>query len=397
MNKFPFYLLLLASAASFDVRRKLDRQTKDLKNGEALTVNIVDPELNAAPYEVNTTVPVKGSASVGLEPPDVAFIYVIDSSGSTAYPDSFDHNCTTVLECIQVFFEELHDELTLRGAAELAAVIDFDDDATVALNWTDSNDGINAAFTAKVPVGDTNCEAALQEALALFNSPNNTASHTHVILATDGQCNEVYNATDVHNATQAAADDLRDAGVIVHTVSVGSFVDCKTGELATIPRNGGTCRSVNNQTELLGEVDELIGTTLESLELQVDDGNYTPITINQSFPLQGPGKVDFDMQVPSGLAAGNHTICVRATGNTTIGGFDETVDCHEITVVDAGKSGLEPYQKFFIAAAVLWIVGLAIFVAKNKSSFLRRQEDGPADLEMQVESNTGSGEGPAFA
>lgn len=213
-------LLVLASAASFHTGRQLQEKKQFLKNGEALTVDIKLPESDSV-YGVNTPVQVEGRAGVGLQEPDVAFIYVIDSSGSTSDFDEYDGSCTSVLTCIQEFFAELHETVD----PTLAAVINFDDDATVALNWTDSNDGIGAAFKNETSDGGTNCVAALNLALELLNSKENTANHTHVILATDGQCNEVGNSTvsfdEVDEETRAAAEALRDADAIVHTVAVG--------------------------------------------------------------------------------------------------------------------------------------------------------------------------------
>ena len=393
-------LLVLTSAASFHTGRQMHEQKQFLKNGEAFTVDIERPESNSV-YDVNTPVQVKGQAGIGLQEPDVAFIYLIDSSGSTADPDDFDGNCTTVLTCIQAFFTELHEAVD----PTLAAVINFDDNAKVDLNWTDSNDGIEDAFKNETSDGGTNCEAALTLALELLNDEENTANHTHVILATDGLCNEGGNTTvDWKEATQAAAEALSIAGAIVHTVAVGNSTLCDNdpgsspvNHLATIPQNGGSCRSVDNPTDLPVEIDELIGTSLENLEIQVDKGNYTTInTTGSALPQQGVGSIqaNFDSEV-NDLAPGTHTICIRATANTTVGGWNQTEDCHDFLAVK--ETGLEAWQKFLLVVFLLGLfTGFVVFAVKNKAAFRRRNEDGPANLEMQAESSTRSGEDHAI-
>jgi len=395
-------LLVLASAASFHTGRQMHEQKQFLKNGEAFTVDIERPESDNA-YEANTPVQVKGQAGIGLQDPDVAFIYLIDSSGSTSDSDDYDGICKTVLTCIQAFFAELHETVD----PTLAAVINFDDDARIDLNWTDSNDGIEAAFKNETSNGGTNCEAALTKALELLNDEANTANHTHVILATDGYCNEGSNSTvDWEEATQAAAEALRVAGAIVHTVAVGGGTFCDNdpnsyNHLDTIPQNGGSCRSVDDPTDLPDAIDELIGVSLENLEIKVDEGNYTAInnytTINTTgsvLPQEGVGSIEanFYSEVP-GVAPGKHTICVRATANTTVGGWSQTEDCHDFMAVK--ETGLEAWQKFLLVVFLLGLTGFVVFAIKNKAAFLRHNEDGPANLEMQVEPPTRSGEGPA--
>lgn len=343
-------ILFLVGIASPGVA---DQQMIDLSNGAVLSVNITSPQSNAS-FPLSQNVTLQGIASVGQGVPDVAYIYIIDTSSSTADEDG---DCGTTLDCVQAFFLELHKEAISDGSAELAGVINFDDYAYVDAELQDpGSPTIQDAINAEISVGGTNCIAALEEAAKLVADPSNTAGTTIVVLAGDGLCNE--DPTD-------AAIALGATGAIVHTVAVGAEVSCKLvhntteNSLGLIPQNGGACTSVPNPKTLPNIIDDLIGTTLVSLELQVDGGDYSVIneTLSEALPQNGSISVNFTTVV-EGLTEGNHTICVRATGEDSLGGSDQIVDCHEVFVVaQQGLSKLEGWEIFLIISAVaiaLW-------------------------------------------
>ena len=143
-------------------------------------------------------------------------------------------------------------------------------------------------------------------------------------------------ATVVSEDVSAAADLLGDTGAIVHSIAVGDNVDCDAGnDLITIPRNGGSCFSIPEPKALPTIIDDLIGTELTSVEVKVDDGSYRALgpaeTGGTSLPQEGAISVDFETTV-MGLSEGNHKVCIRATGQDSLGGVSEVVDCHEVEV-----------------------------------------------------------------
>ena len=79
-------------------------------------------------HRTSLDVLIEGTAHVGLGTPNVAYIYIIDLSASTA---DIDGPCGTVLQCVQDFFSFFHKETIQHGSAELVGVIDYDSHATV--------------------------------------------------------------------------------------------------------------------------------------------------------------------------------------------------------------------------------------------------------------------------
>lgn len=141
------------------------------------------------------------------------------------------------------------------------------------------------------------------KAARLVKDPKNKASHTHVIFAGDGSCIS-YDYDDpavVAAATEEASKTLEATGAIVHTVAVGDEVDCwpttvggYENFLSTIAANGGECISVKDPDDLPEIVDKIIGTTLESVEIKVDDGTTATSRIATSpspSPLKEPLKL----------------------------------------------------------------------------------------------------------
>ena len=207
--------------------RKLHKQTKDLYNGAELSVNIVDLPSNATLSQgINAmNVTLNGTASVGQGRPDVSYIYVVDTSGST---DALDGGCGTELQCIHGFLKNFNNETIADGSAKLAAVINFDDNATVIAGWQNPrNPDIADAFNRGFSDGGTNCSAALLEAKKLFGDPLNTAGKTVIVFAGDGLC------TDDETARKAAVDAFSTTGAIIHTVAVGDEINCDEAQLTS--------------------------------------------------------------------------------------------------------------------------------------------------------------------
>ena len=89
------------------------RTVTDLSNGAVLAVDVSLPTANQT-FEFPSflkesgidrmSIPIRGTTSVGRGEPDVSYIFIIDSSGSTL---DYNGTCGTVLECEQDFFRVL--------------------------------------------------------------------------------------------------------------------------------------------------------------------------------------------------------------------------------------------------------------------------------------------------
>lgn len=328
-----FVLLLLPVVGASSVStRELHQNSTVLSNGAELSVDIITPK-NGTRTDVNDKgVIVQGTVHVGKAVPDVTYIYIIDSSGST---EEADGNCGSILQCTQAFFEKLHNEIKSDGSAKLIAVIDFDSYAyvTADLQEPSSSGEIQDAINAGFSDGGTACSAALREAARLVLDPRNTALATVVIFAGDGLCDGSM-STSWDQALPEAAGELEATGAIVHSIAVGDNVDCDPdqGSLAHIPSNGGACISIPDPSTLHHIIDEVkIGTTLKNIELRVD-GVAMPsaaFTVSEELPQVGLTDIEFETTV-TGLKEGDHEICIVAIGQNLLRDDhpDDVEDCH---------------------------------------------------------------------
>lgn len=345
----PALLSLSTATAARD--RALHENATDLSNGAVLGLDISFPGFKSTVYlgdnETTANVNVKGEAHVGKGAPDVAYIYIIDSSGST---DEYDGDCGSTLQCVQAFFEELHNETRTNGSAELVAVVDFDDEARVVADFQDPSspqilDSIHYTYSG----GGTACSHALEAATLLVHKQKQ-AGTTVVIFAGDGQCNggDEGGVTLVSEEVTEAADLLGDSGAIVHSIAVGDNIDCDVGnDLVSIPRNGGHCFSIPEPKALPGIIDDLIGTELTNLEVSVDGGSYRGLGISETggtvLPQEGAVSVNFETAV-RGLAEDSHEICIRATGQDSIGGVSQAEDCHTVAIKPVPTAAPAPME-----------------------------------------------------
>ena len=332
---------LLANAAVAPGRSLAS--TTELSNGAEVTINITSPYMfQNFTNIVNTTMAFNGTASVGKGIADVAYIYIIDESGSMADPDA---PCDSKLECVQEFFHDFTNQAITDGSAELIAVMTFSDSANVRTGFLKPTDpaiglAIDAAGTEYM--GGTNCVDPLLKAAELVQEATNTAGTTIVVFAGDGECN-------VNEALPDAIDTLAATGAIVHTVAIGDAVECDEENAATdttagyadyyendlgdIPSNGGTCTSVPDPHTLTNYIDDLIGTTLESLEVKIDQGNYTDISSASSLALPQEGAIAVDFVAWHDFETyGDHEICVRVASTDSLGDATTAEECHTFTL-----------------------------------------------------------------
>jgi hypothetical protein len=86
-------------------------------------------------------------------------------------------------------------------------------------------------------------------------------------------------------------------------------------------------------------IPDLISTILDKLEIEVDAGGLSMISnagITPDLPEDGPVSVDYETTV-TGLAPGDHDICVTATGSDP-GGSDSVTQCETIHLLQLALS-----------------------------------------------------------
>jgi hypothetical protein len=128
----------------------------------------------------------------------------------------------------------------------------------------------------------------------------------------------------------------------IHAFAMGAGVDCGTDNfgvgsmddvVAQSSLAGGTCQQVTDLSELAGLITDALGSSLDSIERQLDGGAWVDISgsANPAIPTDGPtGVVNFS-EPDISAAPGIHELCVRANG-TDGGGSGSVTECITVTV-----------------------------------------------------------------
>ena len=308
-----------------------------LPNGAALSVSIDNPVTSTEfkiPHDESTIdVDVSGTASVGVGDPDATFVYVIDTSGSTNSGSGT--GCSPKLTCEKNFFIGLNNAVIADGSTDEVGIVRYGGSASIALGLTaPTSAAVNATINGLTAGGATNCTDALVKAKTLVDASSNGSNN--VVFASDGLCNTGGSVTSARNA-------LAGTGAVVNTIAIGSGSNCTTGTTGTlnqIAANGGSCHVVVDPGNLPDLIATLIGSTLESLEIEVDGGGKQPIPnsdISPDLPQAGAISVDYTTTV-TGLGPGDHDICVTATGSDVTGGSASVTQCEKIHVLQLTAS-----------------------------------------------------------
>lgn len=314
----------------------------NLPNGAGLSVSVDDPltgtEFKVPAGQPSINVPVSGTASVGQGDPDATFIYVMDRSGSTVFSGSGGTGCATALQCEKNFFNGLNAAVIADGSTDEAGVVTFAGNSTIVQSLVSpTNAGITNAINGAIAGGATRCDLALGSANTLVGASTNGTNI--VVLSADGGCNGG-GASTYGNAKTA----LQNAGAIVHTVAVGTNASCASGgfrALANLTVNGGQCFQVPDPGNLPNIIQNLIGSSLDSLQLAVDGG--TPAGIPNSeiapdLPQPGAANVSYGPTLANGLAPGGHQLCVTANGSDVSGGTAAVTQCETIQLLQLQAS-----------------------------------------------------------
>jgi hypothetical protein len=130
--------------------------------------------------------------------------------------------------------------------------------------------------------------------------------------------------------------------IYAFAMGLGTDVDCSTdnfgkGSLDDVVAQetlaGGSCQQVTDLSQLAGLITDALGSSLNSIERQLDGGSFVDISASASPPIprDGPtGAVAFNEDDIS-ADPGVHQLCVRANG-TDGGGDGSVTDCIQVTV-----------------------------------------------------------------
>lgn len=339
-----------------------DTESGNLPGGTSISVGIDSPAAGALIASPPGDVSLSGTASVGEGVPvaNTTLVYVVDTSGSTIPPlsgpgcggnQNGDGSSNSVLDCEIAAARALNQQAIAAGTVGQVGAVFFNSNASIrdAGPTTPGTQGLTGPGTdangnslpdvedtlrTAAGGGNTDFEAAVRTACALVqqsSNPNNI-----VVFLSDGFATEGGNALDDLPCSPTQAT--------FHTFAVGSGSSCSNtgggrGSLAQIATaTGGTCTNVTDTATLPDVVPGIIDSQLTTLSLSVDGGAAVNIssTASPSLPQNGPASVTYGTIVP-GLAPGNHTLCVTATGSDG-GGTGSVTDCHSIVVATISLS-----------------------------------------------------------
>jgi hypothetical protein len=344
--------LALAGILAAAPMAQADTTHGNLPGGTSISVGISAPTDGALIASPPGDVSLSGTASVGQGVPvaNTTLVYVVDRSGSTQTLNGCggnqngDSRSNSVLDCEIAAARALNDQAIASGTVGQVGAVFFDSaaqiqDASAAAGFqgltgpaTDADGNFNPDIEDRLQTAtigeNTDFEAAVRQACALVQqstNPNNI-----VVFLSDGV------ATDGGNALDDVPCGPKTA--TFHTFAVGSGSSCTDtgggrGSLQQIAADtGGSCTVVTNVASLPDVVPGLIASQLTKLELTVDGGAPQDISgsTSPSLPQNGPASVTYSTSV-SGLASGNHTLCVTAHGSDG-GGTGSVTHCHDVVV-----------------------------------------------------------------
>ena len=324
-----------------------------LPNGAQLSVSIDSPAdgteflADGAPVGV----PVSGTASIGVGPPQATIVYVFDASGSTGESGGA---CGTILACEKTFFTGLNTAAASSGSVNQIGIAVFGADAVTAdVTPAGGDDALgapgdgNTVFNSVVLTGGgfgyqvgqytvkngnadgTNYVSGLQQALAILGA--STDAKKFLVFASDGLSN-LGAIADFNTAVASLAG----SGTVANSIAIGASASCtggSNGDLEDIAVNGGQCFSVPDPNDLPDLIPNLIGSTLTKVELTVDGGAPTVLTTVPATPIAGPAMVTWSTTT-AGLSPGSHQICATAFGTDVTGGSASVQTCVTVEVFD---------------------------------------------------------------
>lgn len=323
----------------------------NLPGGTSISVTIVDPA-DGTDFVIpagDTTLDignVDGTAAVGEGIPlkDTTVTYVIDVSGSTGASAGVDCDGIagddTVLTCEKEGIKAANFAAAdANSAIANSGVVAFQSSATAldvdpAVNTqllTVPGVNIDNAVAPLTAGGGTNFTDAIVKANTVFN--DGAAKDTKILIfITDG--------------FGSWGGGVLPAGTVVSSFAVGTGSAC-SGNLVAVTNlgaAGSSCEHVTDPSDLADAITESIGSTLDSLDLEVDGGGASAIPnsdITPDLPLDGADSVVYTTPVGAALSAGTHEICVTANG-TDAGGSGFVTDCVDVNLIQGVDIDIKP-------------------------------------------------------
>lgn len=167
---------------------------------------------------LETVLPVSMDLEGEKEIPKLAMAMVIDHSGSMSSPSTEKSGIT----CMDVAKQAAVNALDSLREIDEVGVLAFDDTYTwsVPLQEATDPDGIISKISGIQTNGGTNIYPALAEAVSKLEGSD--AALKHIVLLTDGQ--------DGYHGYDDVLQEMRDAGITLSTVAVGTGADSRTLE-----------------------------------------------------------------------------------------------------------------------------------------------------------------------
>lgn len=357
---------LPAVAAGLAGRKSLVAVDGNLPGGTPISVNITAPGDGAVKVFPPGSIDLEGTASVaeGVVVKDTTVVYIMDVS------DSMNINSGVNCDGAAGNDSRLVCEKEAVKAANTAAKA-----ATSSVDQTGlgSFEGNFANQTCISTAYDVDLGTAGDQLLVepgLDGNHNDTADIEEVASGLSAAGFTCYigglqkaddilaSSTNAINLVFFMSDGLNNTGANVSTftpsnfgsntrihafaMGLGTDVDCSTdpngkGSLNDVVAKstlaGGTCQQVTDLSQLAGLITEALGSSLVSIERQLDGGPFVDISASATPPIprDGPtGVVTFN-ETGINAAPGIHQLCVRVNG-TDGGGTGSVTKCIQVTV-----------------------------------------------------------------
>jgi len=253
-----------------------------------------------------------------------SYVYAIDESGSTGSGGGT--GCSPILDCEKKFVKTLHSAIINAGISNEVGMVSYDSSASIkqAIAFPDSS--INGIIDSLSSGGGTNCQAGLAESLNVMTAATNSSKF--IIFVSDGYC-----GSNIQSSTIQA---LNNEGIVVHSVAAGTGSSCSGGLATMAAGTGGQCFYVPDPGNLPDIIGNLIGSSLDILEIEVNGSNTTAISnndIDPDLPQQpGPICVNYNTWL-QGLGVGVHDICVTAHCSDPLG-VGSATQCETIEITE---------------------------------------------------------------
>ncbi len=278
---------------------------------------------------------------------NTSIAYVIDVSGSAGDAGgpcgdvNADRRSNTVLDCELAAALKLQEEVEAAGTVDKVAVITFSSGASAV-----DLDPTSATATLVSPTADKDGNGVTDVVQAIRRIGG--SGGTNFIPPVRASC-QLLATTGSPNLVTAFMSDGQGSGslktvlpctppVTFHAFAVGTGSRCSSGssvgsrlvDMATL--SGGTCTDVPAPSELPDILPQVVGSTLTSVTYAVDGGTPVDLTNQLELPKAGPVDVPVAFDLPTGLGAGSHRICLTVTGEDSGGTSSETT-CSDLVTV----------------------------------------------------------------